>query len=135
VVSGSEIHSEPKSIMLRNFLLVGFGGMIGSMLRYLFAILIKPGAFPYATLAVNILGCLLIGVIIGLSAKNGYVDNHWKLFLATGICGGFTTFSAFSFECVQLMEQQRYAAMLGYIGLSVILGLAATFAGIQLAKL
>lgn len=134
MVSGSEVHSEPESIMLRNFLLVGLGGMIGSMLRYLFVILIKPGSFPYATLTVNILGCLLIGIIIGFSAKDGSLNN-WKLFLATGICGGFTTFSAFSVECIQLMEQQRYTAMLGYIGLSIILGLAATFAGIQLAKL
>jgi len=64
----------------------------------------------------------------------GLYDNR-KLFLATWICGGFTTFSALLFECVHLLEQQRYAAMLGYLGLSIILGLAATFAGIQLTRL
>lgn len=135
MVSGSEVHREPQFIMLKNFLLVGLGGMIGSMLRYFFAVIIKPSAFPYATFAVNIIGCLLIGLIIGFGTKNGSLNDPWKLLLATGICGGFTTFSAFSLECVQLMEQQRYTAMLGYIAISIIVGLAATFAGIQLAKL
>ncbi len=121
--------------MLKNFLLVGFGGMLGSMLRYLFAIVIKPSSFPFATLLVNIFGCLIIGILIGFTTKDASGYSHWKMFLATGVCGGFTTFSAFSLECVLLMEQQRYYAMLAYISLSIILGLAATFAGIQLAKL
>lgn len=121
--------------MLKSFLLVGLGGMIGSMLRYLFALLIKPQSFPYATLSVNIIGSLLIGVIMGVVLKNESLNQNWKLFLATGLCGGFTTFSAFSLECVQFLEQQRYTAMFGYIGLSIVLGLAATFAGIQLTRL
>lgn len=121
--------------MLKSFLLVGLGGMIGSMLRYLFAVLIKPQSFPYATLSVNVIGSLLIGVIIGFVLKNESLNLNWKLFLATGICGGFTTFSAFSLECIQMLEQQRYAATLGYIALSIVLGLAATFAGIQLTRL
>jgi fluoride exporter len=121
--------------MLKGFLLVGFGGMLGSMLRYLFTVLIKPSSFPYATFTVNIFGSLIIGLIMGFALKAGTVNDNWKLFLATGICGGFTTFSAFSLECIQLIEQQRYVAMLGYISLSIVLGLAATFAGIQLAKL
>jgi CrcB protein len=121
--------------MLKNFLLVGLGGMIGSMLRYLIVVIVKPASFPYATLLVNIIGCLLIGLIIGFGTKNGLLNDSWKLFLATGICGGFTTFSAFSLECVHLMEQQRYTSMLAYIAISILVGLAATFAGIQLAKL
>jgi CrcB protein len=121
--------------MLKGLLLIGIGGMIGSMLRYLFAVLIKPQSFPYATLSVNILGSLLIGVIMGWVLKNEGLNTNWKLFLATGLCGGFTTFSAFSLECVQLIEQQRYAAMFAYIGLSIVVGLAATFAGIQLTRL
>ncbi len=121
--------------MFKSFLLVGIGGMIGSMLRYLFSVLIKPQSFPYATLSVNILGSFLIGLIMGFVLKNEAVSQNWKLFLATGICGGFTTFSAFSLECIQLLDQQRYAATIGYIGLSIILGLAATFAGIQLTRL
>lgn len=131
----SEVHYESQPVMLKHFLLVGLGGMIGSMLRYFFALIIKPSSFPYATLAVNILGCLVIGIVIGSAAKNGSLNEHWKLFLATGICGGFTTFSAFSLECVALIEQQRYIAMLMYVAISIVVGLAATFAGIQLAKL
>jgi CrcB protein len=120
--------------MLKSFLIVGLGGMFGSILRYLFAVLIKPSAFPYATFSVNIIGSLVIGLVIGLSLRTGSADN-WKLFLATGVCGGFTTFSAFSFECISLVAEQRYATVAAYISLSVILGLAATFAGLQLAKL
>jgi len=121
--------------MLKSFLLVGIGGMVGSMLRYLFAVIIKPQSFPYATLSVNIVGCLVIGIVMGFVLKNEALNQNWKLFLATGICGGFTTFSAFSLECIQFIEQQRYAAMLGYIALSIVLGLAATFAGIQLTRI
>lgn len=121
--------------MLKSFLLVGLGGMIGSMSRYFFSLIIKPGSFPYTTFSVNIIGCLIIGMVMGLALKDGSLNNNWRLFLATGICGGFTTFSAFSLECVQFIEQQRYAAMSGYIALSIVLGLAATFAGIQLTRL
>lgn len=121
--------------MIKSFLLVGFGGMIGSMLRYLFTLIIKPSSFPYATLLVNIIGCFVIGLVIGATLRNGATNDNWKLFLATGICGGFTTFSAFSYECIQLMGQQRFGAVFLYISLSVLLGLAATFAGLQLAKL
>lgn len=121
--------------MLKSFLLVGLGGMAGSMLRYLFSVSIKPGGFPYATFAVNLIGCLLIGIVMGFALKAGWNNQNWRLFLATGFCGGFTTFSAFSLECIQLVQQHRYPAVIAYIGLSIILGLAATFAGIQLAKL
>jgi CrcB protein len=121
--------------MLKNLLLVGAGGMLGSMLRYLVTVFIRPQSFPFATLWVNITGCLVIGVVMGMALRSEPFDNNWKLFLATGICGGFTTFSAFSLECVQFMQQQRYSAMLAYVVLSIVLGLAATFAGIQLARL
>lgn len=121
--------------MWKSILIVGFGGMIGSILRFVLALLIRPTNFPIATFAVNIIGCFVIGIVMGLAARSGAFDDNWKLFLATGICGGFTTFSAFSYECIQLMDQQRYATMFAYISLSVVLGLAATFAGVQLAKL
>jgi len=74
-------------------------------------------------------------MVIGLSIKAGGSNDSWKLFLATGLCGGFTTFSAFSLECISLVQQQRYASAATYITLSLVLGLGATFAGLQLAKL
>lgn len=121
--------------MLKSFLLVGVGGMIGSMLRYFFSVVVKPSSFPYATFAVNIIGCLLIGLIMGISIKNGQLNGSYKLFLATGLCGGFTTFSAFSIECMHMLQDERYLPAAVYIALSIVLGLAATFAGLQLAKL
>ncbi len=82
---------------INNFLLVGAGGAIGSMARYATALLIGARMFPFATLTVNVAGSFIIGVLLGLSMKSNISDNTWK-FLAVGVCGGFTTFSAFSLE-------------------------------------
>ena len=120
--------------MLKSILIVGLGGMIGSMARYAVALLMRSSAYPFATFIVNILGSFIIGLVIGTALKNETFSNNWRLFLATGICGGFTTFSAFSLECIELMKQHKYAVMFTYILLSILLGLAATFAGIQLTK-
>ncbi|MCE3281350.1 MAG: crcB [Chitinophagaceae bacterium] len=122
-------------MMLKHLLIVGAGGMLGSMLRYLCSVMIRTSHFPLATLLVNATGSLAIGIIIGLWLKSQVPGDNWRLFLVTGLCGGFTTFSAFSLECVQLLQQQRYLMAALYISLSVVLGLAATFAGIQLTKL
>ncbi len=120
-------------MMFKNFLLVGFGGMAGSMLRYLFSVIIKHNSFPYATFVVNIIGSFIIGIVMALAAKQqNFAD--YKLLLATGICGGFTTFSAFSWESVQLLQQQRYGTMAMYILLSIVLGIAATFFGYTILK-
>lgn len=120
-------------MMLKNFLLVGLGGMTGSVLRYAFSLLIKHNTFPYATLAVNIIGSLMIGVVMGIASKQDYFGDG-RLFLATGICGGFTTFSAFSWECMQMLQQNRYYSAALYIGLSFLLGLMAVIAGYMLTK-
>jgi CrcB protein len=83
--------------MSKQLLLVGFGGFIGSVGRYLLSGLITkgfPNSFPIGTFTVNVLGCLIIGVIYGISERFGWLTQEWRLFLATGICGGFTTFSA-----------------------------------------
>lgn len=89
-------------MIIRQILLVGAGGMMGSILRYLTGHLVKQENFPYATFTVNIVGSLLIGTIMGVAAKQDGFTN-WRLFLATGICGGFTTFSAFAWENLQLL--------------------------------
>ena len=118
--------------MFKNILLVGLGGGIGSMLRYGASLLFSSRYFPYTTLAVNIIGSLMIGLVLGMSFKSEYFLTNWKLFLATGICGGFTTFSAFSAENMELLQQGRYSLAIIYIVLSVILGIAAAALGFKL---
>ena len=118
--------------MLKNFLLVGLGGGIGSILRYATSLLIGPKYFPYSTLAVNIIGSFVIGLALGMSLKNEYFLNNWKLFLATGICGGFTTFSSFSAENMELLQNGKAPLALIYIAASVILGIAAAWVGYKL---
>jgi CrcB protein len=118
---------------IKNFILVGLGGAAGSMLRYGGNLLIGNKDFPYATLLINIAGSFIIGLVIALSLKNETFANNWKLFLATGICGGFTTFSAFSLENLQLIQSGKYFLFILYVLLSVVLGLAAAFAGYKIA--
>jgi CrcB protein len=121
---------------MQQFFIVGIGSFLGGGLRYLISVFfnqkINPD-FPYATLAVNLLGCLLIGVFYSLFEKS-LINNDWKLFLTTGLCGGFTTFSAFSMESLQLFKQGNLFAMLMYIIISIVLGIALTYAGYLIAK-
>ena len=118
--------------MIKNLLLVGLGGCIGSMLRYLAWYFFKSPNFPVPTLMVNIAGSIVIGIVIGLSIKDPGFSNNWKLFLATGICGGFTTFSAFSIESLQMMMDGKYLLSSVYIMASIILGIAATWIGFKM---
>src|SRR5690606_5887727 len=113
------------------------GSFIGGVLRYTLAQFIQTRsaiAFPFGTLGVNLIGCFLMGVIFALLAK-GDLAATWRPFLATGILGGFTTFSAFSVESVSLLQSEQYGHSVIYIAASVLLGLLATFAGIWLVKL
>jgi CrcB protein len=119
-------------MMLKNFFLVGLGGAIGSMLRYAVHLLITVKTFPLATFAVNIAGSFVIGLVLALSLKDDSFLNNWKLFLATGICGGFTTFSALSAENMVLLQNGKYFTALVYIALSIILGIAAAWLGFKL---
>lgn len=116
-----------------SFLMVGAGGAIGSMLRYSIALAPFNKHFPYHTFIVNILGSFFIGALLGLLLKNSITNDGWKFF-ATGVCGGFTTFSAFSLEGFELLQQQRYTVLLLYFLLSIIIGLCATYLGYTLTK-
>ncbi len=118
-------------MLLKNFLLVGLGGMAGSMLRYACYVLIKPGNFPLPTFTVNIIGCFIIGLLVGYGSKFQY-NTNMQLLLATGLCGGFTTFSAFSADALRLLQEGRTGTMLLYVCASVVSGLLATFAGYKL---
>ena len=116
--------------------MIGLGSFIGGASRYLVTLAIQNkflSTYPFGTLAVNIIGCFLIGLVYGLSEK-GNINVEWRLFLATGILGGFTTFSSFSNETVSMLRDAQYWQAFSYIASSVIIGLAATFAGILLIK-
>lgn len=117
--------------MIKNFLLVGLGGALGSMLRYGSALLIGPKIFPLATLLINIAGSFIIGLVIALALRNETFAGNGKLFLATGICGGFTTFSAFSMDNLQLIENGKYGLFAIYIAASVLLGIVAAWLGFK----
>ena len=120
---------------MKQALIVGLGGAIGSIARWALggAILhrLPHLKFPLGTFAVNILGCLLIGIIAGLAERRGVFSSDARLFLMTGLCGGFTTFSAFANENVFLLRRGESVTALLYIGGSVIAGLLAVWAGFR----
>lgn len=119
--------------MIKSLLIVGIGGMIGSMLRYATTMLFKSHDFPFGTFIVNVIGSFVIGIIAGLAFKNS-ISPEVKLFIATGLCGGFTTFSAFSMDCLQLFNEHKYGLALLYILSSFAIGLIAAFVGWTLTK-
>jgi CrcB protein len=116
-------------------LLVAVGGAIGTVARYLLSGAVQRSFFPTGTLAVNILGCLVIGFVGGLAARPAGLSQTTRIFLATGICGGFTTFSAFGFETMQLIgDGQIWQAGLN-IGLQLVGGLGAVWLGLVGSRL
>ena len=122
---------------MKILLAIGTGSFIGGIFRYLLSQFIQArflSAFPYGTLFVNIIGCFLIGLVFGL-ADRGNLTQEWRLILATGFIGGFTTFSAFSNETVSMLRDGQLGYALVYIIASVVLGLMATFIGISIIKL
>jgi CrcB protein len=121
--------------MIKQLILVGLGGGIGSIMRYLVSrIPFTQGSFPWATFMVNVAGCFIIGLLIGFSVKHQFLDEDMKLLLITGFCGGFTTFSAFSAENVHLYHAGNYFTLAFYVLLSVIIGFVAVFLGLTLIK-
>ncbi len=119
---------------MKTLFYIALGGGIGSVLRYLISIVLKGNSFPYATFITNILGCLLIGLFFGYFEKNNLLSKDLKLFLITGLCGGFTTFSAFSNENIQLMQNNQLATAFLYTALSLIVGFGMTYLGIIVMK-
>jgi CrcB protein len=121
---------------MKIILVIGLGSFIGGVFRYLITLFIQNkfiSTFPYGTLGVNVIGCFLIGIVYALS-ENGNVNAEWRLFLATGILGGFTTFSSFSNDTVSMLRDTQYWHAFSYIALSIFIGLSATFLGIFLIK-
>ena len=123
---------------LRILLLVGLGGGLGSIFRYLSALFVHKhyaGIFPLATLLINLLGSLLIGILFGCMERYQWSNPELKFLLIVGFCGGYTTFSAFSMENINLMQSGQTAVAFAYIGMSIVLGLTATWFGLTLVKL
>jgi CrcB protein len=122
---------------MKNLLLAGIGGGIGTMLRFLchrwLLPVTKSTGIPVGTWIVNVSGCLLIGLLFGLSLKNSFSESR-QVFLFTGLCGGFTTFSAFTLEGNMLLKEERFGYFFLYVGTSVIIGLAATWLGIKITR-
>ena len=114
-------------------MIVGAGGFIGSVLRFMIGgwaqRLAAAGVFPYGTLVVNVVGCLLIGFLGGVAEYRQALEPAQRLFLMIGVLCGFTTFSAFAFETIALMQDaQMFKAALN-TGLQVIMGLTAAYVG------
>jgi CrcB protein len=120
-----------------NYLLVFFGGGLGASLRHAVNMACAKGlgtAFPYGTFIINITGSTVMGLIAGYLAFKGEATQHWRLFLMTGILGGYTTFSAFSLDSALLYERGELTLAAVYVLGSVALSIAGLFAGLALMR-
>jgi CrcB protein len=123
--------------MIKNLLFVATGGALGSVLRYLISTNLHkayPSAYPYGTFAVNVLGCLLIGLLMGWLGSQKLVNPQLQLLLIAGFCGSFTTFSTFAYEANILLLQQKPLQSILYITLSIVMGMTLAYLGYRLTK-
>lgn len=121
---------------MKQLILVFVGGGFGSVLRFLIGKFFNhpESGIPYGTFAANIIGSLLIGIILGLAAKNDTLSTNQTLFLATGFCGGFTTFSTFAYENHLFLKSGDFTTFAIYTIASFSVGFMAVFFGMYLAK-
>ena len=120
---------------MKQLILVFIGGGLGSALRYVIGkYLNNTEGFPWGTFTVNILGSLLIGIILGFAAKNNTLSQNETLLLATGFCGGFTTFSAFAYENQAFLKSGDFTSFAMYTIESFVVGFLAVFLGLYLVK-
>jgi CrcB protein len=126
-----------KKFVMNHLLLASLGGAIGAGLRYMVgnvAIRLFGISFPWATLFVNIAGSLLMGILIGVLARRTGTPEEVRIFLATGLLGGFTTFSAFSLDAISLWQRGESVSAAGYVLASVIFSLLGLFAGLMIVR-
>ena len=121
---------------IRNIIAVGAGSFIGGITRYLVSLAMKgiSKGFPWATLLVNLLGCLIIGLLWGFLSRNASESTSWGLFLTVGLCGGFTTFSTFSKEALTMLQTGQIWGFASYIALSILAGIALVAIGYYLFR-
>lgn len=123
--------------MWKQIILVGLGGGIGSILRFLTSALTLKyysDSFPFPTFIVNLIGCFIIGLLIGSLGQNIQANQNLKFLFITGFCGGYTTFSAFAEENLTLIQNNNYWTAIMYIVLSVFIGLFAVWVGLSITK-
>lgn len=124
--------------MLRTILLVGSGGFIGSVMRYLVQYYMEKNlvsTFPWGTLIANVAGSLIIGMVFALAEKGNLMSAEWRIFLAVGICGGFTTFSSFAYNNFTMINDKAWGSLLLNVGGNLFLGILAVYLGIILIRL
>jgi CrcB protein len=118
---------------MRNLMIIGLGGFIGAILRYMVSGQVQKWSgsvdFPYGTLVVNLLGCLLIGALTRLDEIRGVLTPEMRFFIFIGLLGAFTTYSTFSNEAINLINDRRFDRALLYMGAHLVLGLSAVLAG------
>lgn len=124
----------PAPGFLHASLLVAFGGGTGAWLRFVAGRLVPSAQFPWATFSVNLLGSLAMGLLAGWLVRGGQASETWRLALGVGLLGGFTTFSAFSLELVQLAQRDQWLSAALYASLSLAGGVAGLLAGLALAR-
>ena len=119
---------------IQSSLLVAMGGGAGAWLRFVAGRLVPSAQFPWATFSVNLLGSLAMGLLSGWLLRGGQASETWRLALGVGLLGGFTTFSAFSLELVQLAQRDQWLSAALYASLSLAGGVAGLLAGLALAR-
>ena len=122
------------SQILKTSLIIGFGGFIGTVCRYLVVSLFDKSLFPYATLVVNLMGCFLIGLVSGYFSQKLGDQTQLFFFLTIGVLGGFTTFSAIAMDSQVFIQNGEFFRMLAYIAFQAILGIALCMIGYNLFK-
>jgi len=123
--------------MLRTIFIVGTGGFIGSVMRYLLQVFVEKGmssTFPVGTLVANITGSFIIGMVFELAEKGNLMSSDGRIFLTVGICGGFTTFSAFAYNSFNMIKEHSYGQLFLNIGGNLFFGILAVYLGIVLIR-